>query len=225
MASTSESNSKNNSSKNLPDDSHLSIVRDNVLLESKSEEFPLAEKIQVKGYNFETDNLENGEINYKLMLERYLTTGFQATNFGLAVNEIKNMLEKKFDVANKIDLPEAIKNQEEHAQFDFINFKRSISKCTIFFSFTSNLISSGMRDTIRFLAKNNMIDCIVTTAGGVEEDLIKCLGSTFLGDFKLPGKKLRKSGMNRIGNWVFWDICIINKIKLQCKIKPQVTYI
>jgi len=202
MASTSESNSKNNSSKNLPDDSHLSIVRDNVLLESKSEEFPLAEKIQVKGYNFETDNLENGEINYKLMLERYLTTGFQATNFGLAVNEIKNMLEKKFDVANKIDLPEAIKNQEEHAQFDFINFKRSISKCTIFFSFTSNLISSGMRDTIRFLAKNNMIDCIVTTAGGVEEDLIKCLGSTFLGDFKLPGKKLRKSGMNRIGNLI-----------------------
>jgi deoxyhypusine synthase len=40
----------------------------------------------------------------------------------------------------------------------------------------------------------------VTTAGGVEEDFIKCLGSTVLGDFHLPGADLRKRGLNRIGN-------------------------
>ena len=55
--------------------------------------------------------------------------------------------------------------------------------CTIFLGYTSNLVSSGLRETIRFLAQHNMIDCIVTSAGGVEEDLIKCLCPTFLGMF------------------------------------------
>lgn len=39
-----------------------------------------------------------------------------------------------------------------------------------------------------------MIDCLVTTAGGVEEDFIKCLGSTVLGDFAMEGAGLRKRG-------------------------------
>lgn len=38
---------------------------------------------------------------------------------------------------------------------------------------------------------------IVTTAGGIEEDLIKCLAHTYLGDFSLPGKELRERGINR----------------------------
>lgn len=45
-----------------------------------------------------------------------------------------------------------------------------------------------------------MIDCIVTTAGGVEEDFIKCLAPTFMGSFELNGKDLREKGINRIGN-------------------------
>lgn len=44
------------------------------------------------------------------------------------------------------------------------------------------------------------MDCIVATAGGVEEDFIKCLAPTYLGDFHLEGKKLRENGINRIGN-------------------------
>jgi deoxyhypusine synthase len=45
-----------------------------------------------------------------------------------------------------------------------------------------------------------MVDVIVTSAGGIEEDLIKCMANTYLGDFHLTGKDLRKRGMNRIGN-------------------------
>ena len=45
-----------------------------------------------------------------------------------------------------------------------------------------------------------MIDCVVATAGGIEEDFIKCLAPTFLGDFSLPGRDLREKGINRIGN-------------------------
>uniref|UniRef100_UPI00398F6B4B deoxyhypusine synthase n=1 Tax=Pristiophorus japonicus TaxID=55135 RepID=UPI00398F6B4B len=45
-----------------------------------------------------------------------------------------------------------------------------------------------------------MVDCVVTTAGGIEEDFIKCMAPTFLGDFSLKGKELRDNGINRIGN-------------------------
>ncbi|XP_060191341.1 deoxyhypusine synthase isoform X2 [Lycium barbarum] len=45
-----------------------------------------------------------------------------------------------------------------------------------------------------------MVDVVVTTAGGIEEDLIKCLAPTYKGDFSLPGAVLRSKGLNRIGN-------------------------
>lgn len=62
------------------------------------------------------------------------------------------------------------------------------------------MVSSGVREQIKFLAQHKLVDCIVTTAGGVEEDLIKCLAPTFIGSFELHGKELREKGINRIGN-------------------------
>jgi deoxyhypusine synthase len=45
------------------------------------------------------------------------------------------------------------------------------------------------------------VSAIVTTAGGVEEDLIKCLAPTYLGSFtRHSGAALRERGVNRIGN-------------------------
>ena len=44
------------------------------------------------------------------------------------------------------------------------------------------------------------VDVLVTTAGGIEEDFIKCLAPSYLGDFKMKGKELRANGVNRIGN-------------------------
>lgn len=46
------------------------------------------------------------------------------------------------------------------------------------------------------------MDVLVTTAGGIEEDIIKCLADTYLGDFSLDGRELRKKGLNRIGNLI-----------------------
>jgi len=68
--------------------------------------------------------------------------------------------------------------------------------------YTSNLISSGLRETIRYLVQHGHVSAIVTTAGGVEEDLIKCLGPTYLGSFSSLGAGLREKGMNRIGNLI-----------------------
>jgi deoxyhypusine synthase len=79
---------------------------------------------------------------------------------------------------------------------------REQTRCNIFLGYTSNLISSGLREIILYLVKHKLISVLVTTAGGIEEDFIKCLGSTYLADFNLDGAQLRKNGMNRIGNLV-----------------------
>src|SRR3989339_581417 len=70
----------------------------------------------------------------------------------------------------------------------------------IFLGYTSNMVSSGMREIIRYLVQNKKVDVCVTSGGGFEEDIIKCLGETVLGDFRLSGKDLREKGINRIGN-------------------------
>ncbi|MQM00841.1 hypothetical protein Taro_033592 [Colocasia esculenta] len=77
---------------------------------------------------------------------------------------------------------------------------RETTKCKVFLGFTSNLVSSGVRETIRFLVEHRLVNVVVTTAGGIEEDLIKCLAPTYKGDFTLPGALLRSKGLNRIGN-------------------------
>jgi deoxyhypusine synthase len=64
------------------------------------------------------------------------------------------------------------------------------------------LISSGLREVILHLVKHRHVAALVTTAGGIEEDFIKCLGKTYLADFNLDGAELRKKGMNRIGNLI-----------------------
>lgn len=48
------------------------------------------------------------------------------------------------------------------------------TNCTIFLSYTSNMMSCGIREYIRFLVQHKMVDAICTTAGGIEEDFIKC---------------------------------------------------
>nr|XP_054770032.1 deoxyhypusine synthase-like [Lytechinus pictus] len=141
--------------------------------------------VKVKGYDF------NEGIDYHKLLQSFKTCGFQATNLGLAVEEIQKMISKKEE---GYDEEEAKKGAELNP------CGRLKSNCTIFLGYTSNLISSGLRETFRFLAQHNLVDCIVSSAGGIEEDFIKCLGDTYIGDFSLKGRELRPKGINRIGN-------------------------
>lgn len=156
-------------------------AKDAVLV--KSQKLP-EQTPEVIGYDWERG------LNYQKLFESYLTSGYQATNLGLAVQEIDKMLSSR-----KVPLPADLIDDMEEDPF----IKRKYN-CTIFLGYTSNLVSSGLRETIKYLVKHKHVDCIVTTAGGVEEDLIKCLAPTFLGDFELDGRTLRERGINRIGN-------------------------
>ena len=64
------------------------------------------------------------------------------------------------------------------------------------------MASCGVRDVMRFLVKHQLVDCLVTTGGGIEEDFIKCLAPTYVDKFDYNGVESRKSGMNRIGNLI-----------------------
>ena len=73
-------------------------------------------------------------------------------------------------------------------------------KAFIYLGYTSNMVTTGNREIIRFLVEHKLVDYLVTTAGGIEEDFIKCLGDFKLGDFNLNGSELRDKGINRAGN-------------------------
>ena len=70
----------------------------------------------------------------------------------------------------------------------------------IFLGFTSNMISSGLREVIRYLVQHKLVHCLVTTAGGIEEDVIKTLKPFHLGSFEASGKILFDEGICRTGN-------------------------
>lgn len=96
---------------------------------------------KVTGYDW------NHGLDYNKLLNSYLHTGFQATNFGLAVNEINKMIQ-----CRKLPIPEEkfVDNDDE--------FTAVKNNCTIFLGYTSNIISSGLRDTIRFLVEHKMVN-------------------------------------------------------------------
>lgn len=149
-----------------------------------SEKMP-DDSVKVQGYDF------NEGIDYHRLLQSYMTSGFQATNFGLAVEEINRMINWRLsDEPIKEDEDEDLKDPEVRAKI----------KTTIFLGYTSNMISAGVREQLKFLVQHKLVDCVVTTGGGIEEDFIKCMADTYLGDFALDGKTLRKKGINRIGN-------------------------
>ncbi|KAG0586974.1 hypothetical protein KC19_2G131600 [Ceratodon purpureus] len=147
---------------------------------------PIKDLKPVQGYDF------NNGINLEALLNSLTSTGFQATNLGRAIEEVNCMLNWRL---NDGSIDEIYGNEVDR---DSIN--HSQIKCKIFLGCTSNIISSGVRESIRFLIEHKQVDVLVTTAGGVEEDIIKCLANTYIGDFSLKGASLRKQGLNRIGN-------------------------
>ncbi|XP_011602221.2 deoxyhypusine synthase [Takifugu rubripes] len=140
---------------------------------------------RVRGYDF------NQGVDHKALLQSLLNTGFQATQFGRAVQEVNRMIEKRKQPWKVMD-ESSCKDHPPHCP--------CLSSCTIFLGYTSNMISSGVRESIRYLAQHRMVDVLVTTAGGIEEDLIKCLGPVYLGEFNLSGRDLYVKRINRIGN-------------------------
>ncbi|KAJ1421058.1 DHS-like NAD/FAD-binding domain superfamily [Sesbania bispinosa] len=163
------------------DDMVIASVHSTVFKESENLD---GKCLQIEGYDF------NRGVNYPQLLKSMLTTGFQASNLGDAIQVVNQMLDWR--LAEEPITEDCTDDERD------LEYRKSVT-CKVFLGFTSNLVSSGVRDTIRYLVQHHMVDVVVTTTGGIEEDLIKCLAPTYKGDFSLPGAYLRSKGLNRIG--------------------------
>jgi len=80
-----------------------------------------------------------------------------------------------------------------------VKMKKASAK--IYLTFTSNMVTSGLRGFFAQLIALGMADVLVTTAGAIEEDIMKANGEKFLvGDFSAHDVALYEKGVNRVGN-------------------------
>jgi len=87
------------------------------------------------------------------------------------------------------------------AKETIVKMKRASSK--IFLTFTSNMVTTGLRGFFAQLIKLGMADVIVTTAGAIEEDIMKAMGERFpIGTFSMDDVELHERGDNRVGNLI-----------------------
>ncbi len=149
-------------------------------------------------------------------------------SFSKKYQEIKKTLLEKGHAANflkptmTLDDWTPVKGYDFNQQFDFDTFMNAYlqtgfqatnlakavhilkemqkTHATIFLGFTSNMTSSGLREVIAWLVKEKLVHVLVTTAGGVEEDIIKTMKPFVIGDTLTPNEYLREQGVNRMYN-------------------------
>lgn len=81
--------------------------------------------------------------------------------------------------------------------------KMKHSKSKIFLTFTSNMVTSGLRGFFAQLLKYKIANIVVTTSGSIEEDIMKALGEEFsASSFYADDTQLHEQGENRIGNLI-----------------------
>ncbi|MBT3691106.1 deoxyhypusine synthase family protein [Candidatus Woesearchaeota archaeon] len=87
----------------------------------------------------------------------------------------------------------------ERAKETIIKMKKD--GCKIYLTFTSNMVTSGLRGFFAQLIKLGLVDVVVTTVGGIEEDIMKAHKEDFvIGDFNSNDVELYEKGVNRVGN-------------------------
>lgn len=163
----------------------LKIVPDKVknAMTSPKVEKPLGEKL--KGYDF------NEGVDYNKLFESYMGFGNQASNLAEAIKEINKMITWRLsDDPVAPDEEEDLKSPEA----------RKKVRCSIYLAYISCVVSTGVRDIIRYLCEHKMVDLLVTTAGGVEEDIMKCLCDTYVNTHPPNVKQLHEEGINKNGS-------------------------
>ncbi|MEO0282123.1 MAG: deoxyhypusine synthase [candidate division WOR-3 bacterium] len=71
----------------------------------------------------------------------------------------------------------------------------------IYLTFTSNMVTTGLRGFFAQIIKLKMADVIITTVGSIEEDIMKAIGEDFfIGNYSADDVGLHEKGINRVGN-------------------------
>ncbi len=79
--------------------------------------------------------------------------------------------------------------------------KMKHNNAKIFLTFTSNMVTSGLRGFFAQLIHLGIADIVVTTVGAIEEDIMRSIGEKFaIGSFNEDDVELHEQGVNRVGN-------------------------
>ncbi len=72
----------------------------------------------------------------------------------------------------------------------------------IVFTFTSNMVTSGLRGLFAEFIRRKIVHAVITTVGAIEEDFIKAKRREgfYVGSFDVDDRKLGEEGINRVGN-------------------------
>jgi deoxyhypusine synthase len=151
----------------------------------RSDEKFLENMAKIQGYDF------NKGVNYEEIIKTYAHSGCQATYVGTAISIINRMIEWRLS-------DEDVTKEKDEQYLD--PEVRKDTRCTIMLGYSSSIISSGMREIVRYLVQHKMVDAVVATAGGIEEDICKVHTDFRQGDFGVDGVLLRKNSVNRVGN-------------------------
>jgi len=82
-----------------------------------------------------------------------------------------------------------------------LKMKRDKSK--VFLTFTSNMVTSGLRGLFAQLCRLQIPNILVTTSGSIEEDIMKSFGEAFeISNFHADDTALHERGENRVGNLI-----------------------
>lgn len=74
------------------------------------------------------------------------------------------------------------------------------SDATVYLTYTSNIVSSGLREVLAYLVREGFVDVMITTAGSIAEDVIKTEQPFKMGTWDADEGALRERGINRLGN-------------------------
>ena len=106
------------------------------------------------------------ESSLSQLMQRLSSTGFQASNLGKAVEICSEMLRNR-----NSSLPDD----------DTVPAKDA--RCTIYLGCTANLFGTGVRESLRFLCRNKLLDALVVSGGSIEHDIRRCLAEYELGSY------------------------------------------
>lgn len=184
------------------DTQELKIAQANVYTEVTVDLNVIKGRNVVKGYD-----LNNG-VNWSQIFSNYPCIGLQATAVGHSISIVNKMINWKL----------ASDTVVEHNPEDLED--PSKNRCKIFLGYTSSCVTSGVRETIRYLCQHKMINVIVTTATGIDEDLMKCLKPHNLTNFtgihnsqynneathKQGNIAIEEKSINLYENWLIGEI-------------------
>jgi deoxyhypusine synthase len=116
----------------------------------------------------------------------------------------------------------------ELAKASDVIVKMKKDNAKVFLTFTSNMVTSGLRGFFAQLVNLGIPNFLVTTAGAIEEDIMKALGEAFeIGSFNSDDVELHEKGVNRVGNLMIKNESYakfedwITKILEECYVKKK----